>query len=48
LFFHLAIAPTGLGMAIFVIAANIFLAIYYWPVYKPIFNIGNAWKSKSK
>ena len=46
LFFHLAIAPAGLGMAVLVMAANILLAVYYWPVYKPIFKIGNARKSK--
>ncbi len=46
LFFHLALAPEGLGLAVLVIAANILLAIYYWPVYKPIFNTDNAWKSK--
>ena len=47
LFFHLALAPEGLGMAVFIMAAHILLAIYYWPVYKPIFQTGNAWKTKS-
>lgn len=46
LFFHLALAPEGLGMAVLVMAANILLAVYYWPVYKPIFKTDNAWKSK--
>lgn len=45
-FFHLALAPSGLGMAIFIIAAIILLAVYYWPVYKPLFKVENAWKSK--
>jgi putative oxidoreductase len=45
-FFHLAIAPTGLGLAVLIMAANILLAVYYWPVYKPIFKIENAWRSK--
>ncbi len=45
-FFHLALAPTGLGMATLIMAANILLAVYYWPVYKPIFKIENAWKGK--
>lgn len=44
LFFHLALEPSGLGMAIFIIAANLLLAYYYWPVYKPIFTTSNAWK----
>ena len=46
-FFHLALAPSGLGMAVLIMAANILLAVYYWPVYKPIFKIENAWKRKS-
>lgn len=44
--FHLALAPSGLGMATFMMAAIILLAVYYWPVYKAIFNTENAWKSK--
>ncbi|MEJ7828299.1 MAG: DoxX family protein, partial [Segetibacter sp.] len=44
--FHLAFAPEGMGMAIFIMAAHILLAVYYWQVYKPIFMIENAWKSK--
>lgn len=44
-FFHLALDPSGLGMAIFIVAAIILLAVYYWPVYKPVFKTGNAWKS---
>ncbi|MEO6638290.1 MAG: DoxX family membrane protein [Ginsengibacter sp.] len=44
-FFHLALAPSGLGMAIFIVAAVILLTVYYWPVYKPIFSTNNAWKS---
>ena len=47
LFFHLDLAPAGLGMAVLIMAANILLAIYYWPAYKPIFKIGNAWKNKN-
>ena len=46
-FFHLALDPSGLGMAIFIVAAIILLAVYYWPVYKPVFKTGNAWKGKS-
>ena len=45
-FFHLVLSPANLGMAILMMAANILLAVYYWPVYKPIFKIENAWKSK--
>lgn len=44
--FHLALAPAGLGMAAFIIIAHIFLAVYYWPVYKPLFKLDNAWKNK--
>ena len=44
LFFHLELSPTGVGMAIFIMVANILLAVYYWPVFRPIFNSGNAWK----
>ncbi len=44
--YHLSLAPEGLGMAIFIIAAEILLAVYYWPAYKAIFNTQNAWKSK--
>ena len=47
-FFHLALAPSGLGMAVLIMAANILLAVYYWPVYKPIFKIENAWKEKGQ
>ncbi len=43
--FHLTLDPAGLGMALLIMAANILLAVYYWPVYKPIFKIDNAWKS---
>lgn len=46
-FFHLMLAPANLGMAVFIIAALIVLAVYYWPVYKAIFKSENAWKSKS-
>ncbi len=45
-FFHLVLSPANLGMAVFILAANILLAIYYWPVYKPIFKTENAWKGK--
>ena len=45
LLFHLALAPEGSIMAVFIMASNILLAVYYWPVYKPIFKTGNAWKS---
>ncbi len=45
-FFHLTLAPAGLGLGIFVLAANILLAVYYREVYKPIFNTENAWKRK--
>lgn len=46
-FFHLVLAPANLGMAVFLMAAHIVLAVYYWPVYKPIFKTENAWRSKS-
>jgi len=46
-FFHMILAPAGLGMAVLIIAAHIVLAVYYWPVYKLIFQTENAWKSKS-
>ncbi len=45
-FFHLVLALANLGMAVFIMAALIVLAIYHWPVYKPIFKTGNAWKSR--
>ena len=45
-FFHLVLAPSGIGMAIFILTAIILLAVYYWPVYRPIFKTGNAWTSK--
>ncbi|HEV8083026.1 MAG TPA: hypothetical protein VGP55_07490 [Chitinophagaceae bacterium] len=45
-FFHLVLAPSGLGMAIFIMAAITLLAVYYWPVYRPIFKTGNAWTNK--
>lgn len=45
-FFHLALEPEGLGMAVIIITSLIVLAIYYWPVFKPIFKTENAWKSK--
>lgn len=44
--FHLALAPEGLGMAVIIIAAHVLLAIYYWPVFKPIFLRQNAWTTK--
>ena len=44
-FFHLVLAPGNLPMAIFIIAAIILLAVYYWQVYKPIFRVVNAWKA---
>lgn len=47
LFFHMALAPANLGMALFIMAAHILLAVYYWSVYKPIFKVENAWKSKN-
>ncbi len=47
LFFHLALAPSGLGLAGLIMASIIVLAVYYWPIYEPIFKIGNAWKNKS-
>lgn len=43
--YHLALAPESLGMAFFILAAHILLAIYYWPAYKPIFQSNNAWRS---
>ncbi|MEO6452853.1 MAG: DoxX family membrane protein [Ginsengibacter sp.] len=45
--FHVALEPTGLGMAALIMAANILLAVYYWPVYKPIFKMENAWRNKN-
>ena len=47
LLFHLVLAPEGLAMAILIIVLNVLLAIYYWPVFKPIFNTPNAWKKQS-
>lgn len=44
--YHLAFAPEGMGMTVLIMAANILLAVYYWPVYKPLFQSGNAWKSR--
>ncbi len=46
-FFHALLAPAGLGMAVLIMAAHILLAVYYWPVYKPIFQTGNAWKQNN-
>ena len=46
--FHLALDPTGLGMAVLIMAVTILLAVYYWPVYKPIFKIENAWRGKGQ
>jgi putative oxidoreductase len=45
-FFHLVLAPANLGMAVFIIAAILLLAVYYWPAYKSLFKIENAWKRK--
>lgn len=45
LLYHLTLAP-GMGMAVIMMAAHIVLAVYYWPVYKQIFDTANAWKSK--
>lgn len=45
--FHLVLAPANLVMAVFIVAACVVLAVYYWPVYKPIFQTGNAWKSRN-
>ncbi len=47
LLFHLALAPEGIGMAVFMMGAHILLAVYYWSVYKPLFKTANAWKSGS-
>jgi len=44
--FHLTLDPAGLGLAILILVAAILLAVYYWPVYKPIFKSHNAWKNK--
>ncbi len=45
--FHLALTPESIGMGIFMMAAHILLAVYYWPVYKPIFKNENAWRAKA-
>ena len=44
--FHLALAPEGLGMAVLIMAAHVLLAVYYWPVFKTIFQTQNAWTAK--
>ena len=44
LLFHLTLAPEGTGMSVLLMAAHIFLAVHYWPAYKPMFKIENAWK----
>ncbi len=44
-FFHLALAPSGLGMAVLILAMHILLAVYYWPSYKQLFKAPNAWKT---
>ncbi len=46
--FHLALALSGLAMALIIMAANVLLALYYWPVYKPMFKVENAWKHKKR
>ena len=45
-FFHLMLAPEGIGMAVLIMLAHVLLIIKYWPVYKPVFNLTNAWKAK--
>lgn len=45
-FFHLMLEPAGLGMALFIMVAHVLLIIKYWHVYRPIFNIPNAWKAR--
>ncbi len=44
--FHLFLSPANLGMAVFIIAAVILLAVYYWHIYIHVFKTENAWKSK--
>lgn len=46
-FFHITLAPEGLGLAALVVIPIVLLAVYYWSVYKPIFKTQNAWKNKS-
>lgn len=43
--YHLTLASEGMGMSVFLMAALILLAIYYWPAFKPIFKMDNAWRS---
>lgn len=43
-FFHLTLAPQGLGLAALVTILLVVLAVYYWSVYKTIFETHNAWK----
>ena len=45
--YHLTLAPENMGLTIFMLVANIFLAVYYWHAYRPLFNSGNAWKSNN-
>lgn len=45
--YHLFLAPEGLGMVVLIMAAHILLALYYWSVYKPIFEVDNVWRSRN-
>ncbi|MBC7887020.1 MAG: DoxX family protein [Ferruginibacter sp.] len=44
--FHLMLAPESLGMTLLIMTTHLLLIIKYWPVYKPVFNIPNAWKAR--
>jgi putative oxidoreductase len=33
---HLFLAPAGIGPAVFLVLANLFLAYYYWDAFKPL------------
>ncbi|HYG40712.1 MAG TPA: DoxX family membrane protein [Cytophagales bacterium] len=46
--FHLFLAPAGLGMSVFVLGANLFLAYYYRRHYKTIFETGKSNEPKER